>query len=301
MSHDRLKQIVVALGALILLWGAVEIFRGDFDQPEQGFQLPMVTVESTDSIIFQRAADTMALVKHGDGGWTVNGYRVQANLIPQFFDAMADAPSGQLISQNPETHARLEIDDASARSFTVYGQGGPVRLLVGKRGNNYQDVYFRRMGENEVYSVRTGLATYVDRQLSEWRDRNIAAIEKESVGSVEIQRAGARYVLERSDSAWAFSDGTATDSSEVVRFLTQFGALVATGFPTPAEADSITFDAPERRTVLLGLAGDTLLDMAFDSVAGKHWARRAGDTTIYWFSSFLVDRLAPADSTMRGN
>jgi hypothetical protein len=300
MSRERLKQIAIALGLLIFLWGAVEIFRGDFHQPEQGFRIPIMTAEATDSIIFQRATDTLALVKQGDGGWTANGNRVQANLIPQFFDAVADAPPGQLISQNPNTHARLEIDEASARSFTVYGAGTPVHLLVGKRGNNYQDVYFRRMGEDEVYSVRTGLATYVDRQLSEWRDRNISAVEPASVGSVEIRRPGARYVLERGDSAWTFADGAATDSAEVARFLTQFGALVATGFPTPAEADSIAF-APERRTLLLGLTGDTLLDMAFDSVAGKHWARRAGDTTTYWFSSFLVDRLAPADSTLRGN
>lgn len=301
MSRDRLKQIIVALGVLIFLWGAVEIFRGDFDEPEQGFRMPAASVVETDSVIIERATDTLALVKQGDGGWTVNGNRVQANLIPQFFDALADAPPGQLISQNPRTHARLEIDDASARSFTVYGQGAPVRLLVGKRGSNYQDVYFRLMGEDEVYAVRTSLATYVDRQLNEWRDRNISAIPKDSVGSVAIRRGGARYVLERGDSAWAFSDGMPADSAEVGRFLTQFEALVATGFPTPAEADSIAFDAPERRTVLLGLAGDTLLDMAFDSVAGKHWARHAGDTTVYWFSSFLVDRLAPADSTLRGN
>jgi hypothetical protein len=300
MSRERLKQIAIALGVLIFLWGAVEIFRGDFDRPEQGFRMPVVTAAATDSIVFERAADTLVLVNHG-AAWTVNGYRVQANLIPQFFDALADAPPAQLISQNPETHARLEIDDASARSFAVHGEGASVRLLVGKRGSNYQDVYFRRAGETEVYSVRTGLATYVDRQLSEWRDRNISAISQDSVGSAAIRRGGARYAIERGDSAWTFSDGAAADSAEVARFLTQFGALVATGFPTPAEADSITFDAPERRTVLLGLAGDTLLDMAFDSVAGKYWARHTGDTTTYWFSSFLVDRLAPADSTLRGN
>ncbi len=301
MSRDRLKQIALGLGVLIFLWGAVEIFRGDFDQPTRDFRIPAVTAETTDSIAFRRAADTMVLVNHAGRGWTVNGYRVQPNLIPQFFDAMAEAPPGRLISQNPETHTRLEIDDTSARSLMVFGDGATVQLLVGKRGSNYQDVYVRRSGENEVYSVRAALATHVDRQLSEWRDRNIAAIAKDSVGSVEVLRAGERYSLERSDSAWVFADGAATDSSEVARFLTQFGALVATGFPTPAEADSISFASPERRTVLLGIAGDTLLDMAFDSVAGKYWARHTGDTTVFWFSSFLVDRLAPADSTLRGN
>ena len=148
MSRDRLVQVIMALGVVIFLWGLAEIFRGDFDQPAGDFRIPAVTAEATDSIVFQRAADTMALVNHGAAGWTANGYRVQANLIPQFFDAMAEAPTGRLISQNAETHARLEIDDSSARAFTVYGDGAPVRLLVGKRGNNYQDVYFRLPGEN---------------------------------------------------------------------------------------------------------------------------------------------------------
>ncbi len=72
MSRDRLKQIALGLGVLIFLWGAVEIFRGDFDQPTGDFRIPAVIAETTDSIVLRRAADTMVLVNHAGRGWTVN-------------------------------------------------------------------------------------------------------------------------------------------------------------------------------------------------------------------------------------
>jgi hypothetical protein len=77
-------------------------------------------------------------------------------------------------------------------------------------------------------------------------------------------------------------------------------SLDATGFYGAGEDSVPTFIGPDRRTVLRSADGDTLLELAFDSTAAGYWVRKTGDSTVYQISNFVVDRLAPRDSVVRG-
>jgi hypothetical protein len=300
MSADRLKQIVIGLVALIFLWGAVEILRGGFDEATTDFELPAVAADDADTVMFVRAADTVILAKV-DGDWRVNGYRASAGGVTDFFGVLADAPAGQLVAQNAGTHARLEIEDGVARGLRVLGGGETLlNVLLGKRAPGFQDSYFRHPGEDNVYSVRTRLATYVDRRLDDWRDRTVARIPTADVSSVEVHAGRETYVLQREGDTWLLAGGGSPDSAVVARLLDQYGTLDATGFYGAGEDSVPTFVAPERRTVLRSADGDTLLELAFDSTAAGYWVRKTGDSTVYQISNFVVDRLAPRDSVVRG-
>ena len=50
---------------------------------------------------------------------------------------------------------------------------------------------------------------------------------------------------------------------------------------------------------LLRADGAPLLRLAFDSTAQGFWVRADSATTIYRMEAWAVDRLAPADSTLR--
>ena len=73
----------------------------------------------------------------------------------------------------------------------------------------------------------------------------------------------------------------------------------AAGFASAAQADSARFDRPERRVTLLRADGAPLLRLAFDSTAEGFWVRADSGKTIYRMDAWAVDRLAPADSTLR--
>ena len=75
MTGDRLKQVAMALGALLLLWVVAETFRGGFDESVSDFELPAISVDAVDSIVIRRATDTITLVKSAPEEWTVNGWR----------------------------------------------------------------------------------------------------------------------------------------------------------------------------------------------------------------------------------
>ncbi len=168
MSRDRLKQIAIALAALILLWGAVELLRGGFDEVTGDFAIPVVAQMDADSVVFERAADTIVLAKRGDER-RVNEHRAAASGVSDFFGLLETAPRGRLVAQSIETHRRLAIDDDTARVFRIFGNGEMLaHMLVGKRAPGFQDSYFRHPGEAPVYSVRTRIATYVDRNQEEY-------------------------------------------------------------------------------------------------------------------------------------
>lgn len=298
MSGDRLKQIAAALAVLIVLWGAVEIFRGGFDEATSDFRLPAVTAEEADSVVFEQTAGTVVLAKGGEG-WTVNGHRAAPSGIEDFFEVLADAPAGQLAAQSAETHGRLEIDDGAARVIRIMGEGDTLaQLLVGKRAPGFQDTYFRRPGESDVYAVRTRLATYVDRRVDDWRDKAIAELDPDSVQSADIAVAGEAYTLQRDGDTWVLGDGAAADSGTVARFLDQYRLLNAIRFVEPDD-DPPDFDPPDRTAVLRNASGDTLLGLALDSTSGGFWVRKTGDTTVYQLSTFVANRVAPVDSTIR--
>jgi hypothetical protein len=300
MSGQRLKQIAIALVALVFLWGAAELFRGGFDEATTDFELPAVAIEDADTVVFERAADTLVLAKV-DGDWRVNGFTASASGVTDFFGVLADAPAGQLVAQNAGTHARLEVEDGVARGLRVRGGGETlVHVLLGKRAAGFQDSYFRYPGEDNVYSVRTRLPSYVDRRLDDWRDRTVARIPAAGVSSVEVHVNRETYELQREGDTWLLAGGGSPDSAVVARLLSQYESLSATGFYGAGEDSVPTFATPHRRTVLRSAAGDTLLELAFDSVATGYWARKTGDSTIFQFSSFIVDRLAPRDSVVRG-
>jgi hypothetical protein len=299
MSGDRLKQIVIALVVLIFLWGAVEILRGGFDEPTTDFALPAIAAEEADSVVFERAADTVILARVGDG-WRVNGYQASASGVTDFFQVLADAPAGQLVAQNAGTHSRLEIEEGKARTLRVHG-GGETQLhvLLGKRAPGFQDSYLRRPGEDNVYAVRTRLATYVDRRLDDWRDRTLARVAADSVSLVEVHVGGSSYVLQRENDGWRLPGGEAPDSAVVSRLLDQYESLNASGFRSAV--DSVPdFDDPDRRAVLRSATDDTLLELAFDSAASGFWVHKTGDSTVYQVSNFVVNRIAPTDSVVRG-
>jgi hypothetical protein len=74
----------------------------------------------------------------------------------------------------------------------------------------------------------------------------------------------------------------------------------AAGFATKAQADSARFARPDRRAALLRADGTPLITLALDSTGNGFWVQAGRDSTVYRVDTWFADRLAPADSTLRG-
>ena len=152
-----------------------------------------------------------------------------------------------------------------------------------------------------MYLVESQLSALADRQVNDWRDKHIVAVDTAAVTRIEVGRGSDRYTLVRADSAWTFAYGVETDSAAVRRLLGEFGSLEAqgSGFPTPDQADSLDFDPPARQVSLFDAEGTELAALVFDSTSSGFWARHADGETIFQLYQWKANNLTPADSTLR--
>jgi hypothetical protein len=301
MSARNVLRLAIALILLLAIWGAVALGSRKGGDREQRFRLPRIVTKDVDSVSVVGAHDTIILARNGGMAWQVNGHRADARNIEELLTSLADTTaSGDLVAENPASYDQMGMDSASGRRVRVVAQGKTVAdLVVGKPGQVYGTGYMRSAGEPGVYLARSALPRLASLPLDEWRDQRIGGVVKDSVAKVEVQRGTQRYTLAQQGGRWILAPGGPTDSLAIANFLTDLGDIRASGFATPAQADSLKFAPPKRRLSVLGPDGKPRLQLAFDSTKAGLWARADTGSTVWRLDQWSSDRLTPADSTLK--
>jgi len=319
MTSKQLKLIAAALAVLLLLWGGSALLSRGSDTITGSLAVPALVEADVDTITIVKATDSIVLVKQAPppapAAWTVNGHRAAPDQVRDLFQALQDTVRPELVAQDSSSFARLNVDSAAGRWLRVRGGGGGgggggkplLQLIVGARGSVYPSVYVRRPGDTHVYLWRGRLAQLMDRGggVDDWRDKRIAALQADSVESVDVARGKERYTLTRGPKAWVLNGGVA-DSGGVARYLGRLRAIVASGFATPQQADSARAARaarPTRRLTVHGPRGSVLLSLAFDTTATgflvRHLAGSGGEAaTVYRMNAWDVDGLTPASRSL---
>ncbi len=155
----------------------------------------------------------------------------------------------------------------------------------------------RQAGHNEVYVVRGPFAEFTNRQESEWRDQQIAAVPPDSVARVAWTIGKQGFGLSHGPTGWSLSATGAADSIKVRRFLERFEELHSPDFPSRAQEDSAQFTPPDRGVTLYSAAGTPLVSLVLDSMAAGWWVRKAEGGPIFRLDERMGRELAPAEST----
>lgn len=303
MSGKQLVRLAIALGVLLILWGAAALARRREAEPSgaEAFRLPPITRSAVDRVVLTKVSDSTVLVRKDTSNWTVNGNRAAPKSVADLLNALTDSSAGsELVAQRKASQAGLGVDSAGGTRAQVMGGGRVLAdFFVGKRSSDFSGGYVRRTGQEPTYLVRGRLVDVLSRTGEEWRDHQIEAVPADSIRTVEVSRGGSRYSLQRSEKGWLLSTGGKADSARAQDLVAAYGAVDASGFATPAQADSARFARPDRRTRLLRKDGTPILTLLFDSTAAGFWVRPDTGKTIYKLESWTADRLAPAESGLR--
>ncbi len=300
MTPKQLKVIAIVLVVLLALWGASEALTRKSDKTMGGRLFPAVDAASVDSIVIQRKADTVHLVRRTKDVWTVDGQLASAAEMDGFFKQLADTAPPEIAAENAASHQRMGVDSLGGRRVRVYSGGqAKVDLFVGERGPDYQSSYVRPPNEPRVYLRFGPFAGFVDRGVDDWREHRMANLTPGSAARVDVQRKGKRYSLVRKEGKWQFADGGAVDTAAVSRLLKGLSPLAATGFATAAEAKTIKFTKPDASLVVRGDKGEALVHLLADSMPNGYWVRADSGGPVYRNGVWIIDEMAPLDSTLR--
>jgi Domain of unknown function (DUF4340) len=304
MSPKQLARLAMVLGALLLLWGAASLARKGSRGPSAAdrFALPTISADSADSIMIVRPADTTRLVRRDSARWTVNGHPASQRAVADLFSALADTTrTSELVAGRSASHAGYGVDSTKGAHIRVMrGNSTLVDLVQGQRAPTFDGGYFRSASDSAVYLVGGNLAQALELSSDEWRDKRIGGAVPDSVGRIDVSRGKRSYSLRRDGKGWIWGSGGRADSAAVGTMLEGYAGVEAAGFASVAQADSASFARPDRRATLLRADGTPLLALAFDSTASGFWVRAEGDSTVYRMDAWAVDRLTPADSTLKG-
>lgn len=299
MRADRLRQLAIALGCVLALWGLVSVLRdGSDESTEGGFAFPVFVTEELSEITISGRGDSVGL-RRLDDGWLVNGYDATPVLIDRFIGSLSDEEAmGELISISAGSHERLGVAQSTGKLITLVDASGHTSsFFAGNSGSGFGTIFVRLPDSDSTYLLRTGLGNHVSRSVENWREHEIVRLDPETVRSIEIRRGATGYALVMGDSGWQFSDGARADSAAVVRLLGRFRSLRATGFASAN--DSANFDNPDIVIGLADSAGTEMLRLELDSAATGFWVRVADDSTVFEMVRWSVLQLAPADSMLR--
>ncbi|HEX5386927.1 MAG TPA: DUF4340 domain-containing protein [Gemmatimonadales bacterium] len=302
MSARQLLRMGIALVVLLALWGAAAFARRHRGSPagEDAFRLPAVARASVDTVVLTHGADTAVLARQDSARWTVNGHRAAPRAVADLFAALADtAPASELIAEEPASHAALGVDSAGGTHVEMRGGGKMlVDFIAGNRSAQSGGGYVRRVGEDPTYLLHGRLVDAVTRQTDSWRDHKIAAVPSDSVARIDVTRSGHHYTLARGEEGWRLKPGGAVDTAQVADLLSEYRAVDATAFASPAQADSLDFRRPDRRTRLERKDGSPILTLLIDSTKAGFWAKADTGQTVYRIDSYTADRLAPEAKTL---
>ena len=298
MSANALRVIALSLMVLICVWLGARLLSHGSDVVRGRLTLPTVNKEQTDSVIIRHGADTVRLARAGTT-WSVNGYRAGAQPVGQLFLAFHDTATPDLAAVSRSSFERMGVDSSNGYWLEVWSGGrSTLRFIIGRQGMDPSSGYLRRAGSDSILLWRGNLIDLTRRPVDQWRDKRIAAVAPESVFAIAVT-ARRGYGLRRSGTTWRFAGGGAADSGRVVGMLAMYRDFGASGFGTPAQADSGKEAAARRSVTLVGTGGAKLLEVAFDSSATGVWARRSGDDNVYRVDAWRLNAFVPPDTALR--
>jgi len=302
VSGKQLARLGLVFLALLLLWGAAALTRrvGSTGSRES-LRLPAVARNAVDSVTLVKGGDTTVLAKIDSSHWTANGHPASMSAVGELLDALADSTSSSdVVAEQRSSQASLGVDSDSGTRATVRGKGKTlVDVIAGKRAADFSGGYLRLPGQDRTWEVQGRLVEALGRSADGWRDHRIATVPNDSVAAVEVTRGSRRYTLRREAAGWALAPGGAADSAAATQLLEAYRTIEAEGFATQAQADSARFSPPDRRARVLRRDGTPIVALAFDSTADGDWVKADTGRTIYRMDVYSVDRLTPADSTLK--
>jgi hypothetical protein len=307
MSETRLKQLVGALAVVVVLWLVASVVSRAGDgaigagQDVAAF-FDGLDAASVNSVRIERPGDTIELVAEG-GAWRVNGLRSDSGSVVRFFETLTGAAVGDLAATNPANHERMGVSADSARTLELIVGESTRTLLFGKEGPRVATIYARLPDQDDVYVVEGGLWAHLTRQLDDWRNRRMLAIDTSRVARIAVNRDGDAFTLIRADTAWTFEDGSAARPSQVRSVLGELGGgLVASRFVP--DSDTLSTRPAGGSTVAYSATGEVLAEVTVgrglgEEGAGDRWGMVGGDSVRYRLPGFRVNLIVPTLESVR--
>jgi hypothetical protein len=197
------STLLAALFFAVLLVGVLATLR---EKPERGMSRISFTKVDSQAItrLVTSGKSAVEIRKEGDTWKLADGKRADAAGVKRLLETIPRIESGNVVTQNEERFAELEVDDAKGTRIRAFVEDREVAdFVVGKaaRGGAHIRV------DDATYAARGISPAVFVRDAAGWVDKAVFTVDPKTVERVEVQLAdGTSYALVQSEEQWALED-----------------------------------------------------------------------------------------------
>lgn len=288
--------------ALATSWGWSSSSSAAFQE-----ELLAVDTSQVEAVRIDQGSGSSIRLHRTEDGWTVSPsdtsaeYPASAQAVDRLFSTLPSLSVNTVATRQPDKHARYGVDSTGTRVTLLDADDAPLgemyigqtqmqrpqpsgpRSQMQRRRQGTLLTYVRPADQPDVYSVEAPLRSVVDRNLTDWRDKQIWALDRSQIQRVDFEHpADSSFTIERvtsSDTASAaapdawISAGDTLNSRSVSSLLRTLSSPDASGFAENLSPDTfgealhtihLQLKNGSRRTLRLrpNQAGDTYLTVA---------------------------------------
>lgn len=306
------KALLVLAGLLIVLalvasfaWWSRYVPFSFFKAPTVSSDLNFsaLTKENTNKIVINKKDKDKKVIVKKDNLWKINDFEASTAAVDDFFKAVNELKVGALVSKNPANYANFGVDeDASVLAFTQGGQ--TLAFVIGNQGPSPGSFYARRKDGTNVYLVTGSIPDKLSRDVSDWRDKTLVNLPKESIQKIEIiSKVEPLTISKTQDGKWqaeGVGKSAPLEEGTVNRLLVAFSPLEATDFLNAAESKE--FQKAGNKTTLRVYDRDQklLAEIILLKKENDYWAQVPKKEVFYKIANHqLTDILLPYDKVFQ--
>jgi hypothetical protein len=294
---NKLVTLSGVIAALAIVYILTIIFdpRSTASRSDAYLWLEPGQSDAITGISIARNGETVTLARNG-GKWFVTrdgkDYPARHARVEDFIAALSKRDLYPVRSSSASSHERLSLtpEKASAQITVSAGAGPPLlTLLIGQADITGQNVYLRKLDQNEVRSGENRFSSYTASPLTFWFNlRLFPENEEGKLGASDIQRLTVYppeeeqpQIFTRSGREWAFNfDVSAPDFGKVDTYLQDILGVSGDDFVEDISPDDPMFNSA-RIVLELGSGVTKTLRLGPPDENGRRYATVSGSDFVY--------------------
>jgi hypothetical protein len=307
--EDRVnKSLLIAIAVLVGLSVAVAMTRRSHEAQttveKPAATLPKVKKEEITRVELTKPGQPAIVLEKQGEDWRMKA-PVDAEASKTSSQAVADKIAElevvSVAGTRKENHKKLEVD--AEHAIHVVAKGGDkvlADLYIGAAKSGGTMV--RAEGRDEVYAARGSIRYVFEREVKDYRDRDVTDIPNAELTNVEVSSAKGTFKFAREgENPWAQAKGEKAiakfDPEKVTSLLNTAAHLYATDFAEPNADDASTgLSAPQSKVTLTKKDGSKVeLALGKQHKDGQDYFVRSSlnPSVVYRISNFNAERLMP--------
>ncbi len=302
-----LAVVVIAVASYIFFYERHQM-TSDEARERAGKVFPDFDRDAVQEIEIHNSHGNFQLVK-SDDHWQLTApidFPADSTAVSSLLDSLNNLDVERRLGADEVDPGAYGLDEPEMRVVAQTDLGDRFEIVVGEETPLGSNRAVQRKGEPEIILCSRYFVSNLDKELADWRSRDVVDVVADDVASIQVVTASDRIHAVRDDDAWRLLEPISdlADRDHMRNLISNFNGLrieeFLDGEVSPAEYG---LDDPSYRVTLIRTAGADPIQLDFgltrEEDGTTQVACRRNGTEYFWVDDLAATRLAKAPVTWR--